>query len=129
MSIDERSPRRRVMAAIPDLLLATRVAETARVAGIELVVVPLAELAERAREHPPDLVVVDLAAAGDPAGTIAALRAEPGLATLPVVGFYPHVHDALRRAAMAAGATHVVPRSAFSTKLAEVLAGSFPQAP
>jgi CheY-like chemotaxis protein len=117
-----------VIAAVPDLLFATRITETARAAGIELVHVPLAELAARVAERRPDRVIVDLTAP-DAVATIGALRAQPALVDLPIVGFYPHVDDALRRAALAAGATHVLPRSAFSTKLAEVLAGSFPQAP
>ena len=118
--------RRVVVSAIPDLLLATRVADCARTAGIEIVPAALDEIATRCHERHPDLVLVDLAAAGDPAVAIAALRAEAGFADLALVGFYPHVHDQLRVAALAAGATHVLPRSAFTSKLAEVLAGTFP---
>jgi hypothetical protein len=114
-----------VIAVIPDLLFATRVAETARATGTELQIVPLAELAERVVGRPPDRVVVDLTAP-QAAATIAALRSRADLADLTIVGFYPHVDDVLRRAARDAGATHVLPRSAFTTKLAEVLAGSFP---
>jgi CheY-like chemotaxis protein len=118
--------RRVVMAVIPELLFATRVAEAARASGIEYRSAPLAALAERCRERRPDLVLVDLTAAGDPAAAIAGLRATPDLDDLPIVGFYPHVHDHLRVTALAAGATHVLPRSAFTAKLPEVLAGTFP---
>ena len=118
--------RRVVMAAIPELLFATRVAETARLAGVDFVSSSFGALVERCRERRPDLVLVDLAAPGDPMAAIAALRATPGLADLPVFGFYPHVHDHLRVAAIAAGATTVLPRSAFTSKLPEVLAGTFP---
>jgi CheY-like chemotaxis protein len=123
MSAHDVAPH--VYAVIPDLLFATRVTETARSAGIELVHVPLAELTTRVGERRPDRVIVDLTLP-DAAATIGSLRAQPGLANLPIVGFYPHVDDALRRSALAAGATHVLPRSAFTTKLAEVLAGAFP---
>lgn len=122
----DEARRREVLAAIPELLFATRVAEAARAAGVGYSSVPLAALGERCRERRPDLVLVDLTAPGDPAAAIAELRATPGLAEVPVIGFYPHVHDHLRVAALAAGATHVLPRSAFTAKLAEVLAGTFP---
>jgi len=125
MSARSAGPRPLVIAVIPDLLFATRVGETARGAGIELVQASLAELATRIAGRRPDRVVVDLTTP-DAAATIAALRATPGLADLPIVGFYPHVDDALRRSALAAGATHVLPRSAFTTRLAAVLAGAFP---
>jgi CheY-like chemotaxis protein len=117
-----------VIAVIPDLLFATRITETARAAGIELLHVSLADLAARVAERWPDRVVLDLTVP-EAAPAIAALRATPGLGDLSIVGFYPHVDDALRRAALAAGATHVLPRSAFTTKLAEVLTGAFPPAP
>jgi CheY-like chemotaxis protein len=125
MSGRERTSRPLVVAVIPDLLFATRVGETARAAGIELAVVPLAELTDRVTARRPDRVVLDLTTPGA-AAAIAALRAKPDLADLPIVGFYPHVDDALRRAALAAGATHVLPRSAFTTKLGDVLTGMFP---
>ena len=125
MSAHSPGTRPLVIAVVPDLLFATRISETARTAGIELEHVPLAELAARVAERGPDRVVMDLTVP-DPTATIAALRGQPGLAGLAIVGFYPHVDDALRRSALAAGATHVLPRSAFTTKLAEVLAGTFP---
>jgi NADH:ubiquinone oxidoreductase subunit 6 (subunit J) len=40
------------------------------------------------------------------------------------VGFYPHVDRALREAALAAGVDQVLPRSAFTVRLAALLAGA-----
>lgn len=125
MSAHSPGPRPLVIAVVPDLLFATRITETARTAGIELEHVPLAELAARVARRRPGRVIVDLTVP-DAAATIAALRSMPGFADLTITGFYPHVDDALRRAALAAGATHVLPRSAFATKLEEVLEGTFP---
>ncbi len=118
--------RREVLAAIPELLFATRVSEAARLAGVGFTNVALTRLAVEAAERRPDLVLVDLTAPGDPAAAIAALRAVPELASLRVIGFYPHVHDGLRVAALAAGATAALPRSAFTSRLGEVLAGTYP---
>jgi CheY-like chemotaxis protein len=126
--MSERTSRPLVIAVIPDLLFATRVGETARAAGIELAVVPLAELADRVTARRPDRVVLDLTTPVA-AAAIAALRATPDLADLPIVGFYPHVDDALRRAALAAGATQVLPRSVFTAKLVQVLTGAFASGP
>lgn len=130
MSASDRgdAPARVIVAAIPDLMLATRVAEAARAAGITLVTTTLPELVERCRTHAPERVLIDLAAPGDPIAALAALRAEPKLTAVPVVGCYPHVRDELRVAALAAGATFAIPRSAFTSQLAQVLAGTFPAA-
>jgi hypothetical protein len=39
------------------------------------------------------------------------------------VGFYPHVDQETRRAAEAAGVDDVLPRSTFTARLAELIAG------
>ena len=54
---------------------------------------------------------------------VRALKAEPDLAAVRVVGFYSHVDAALREAALAAGVDAALPRSAFTTRLPGLLAG------
>ena len=75
------------------------------------------------RRQLPDLIVLDLQAPGDPLTLARALKADPGTAGLEIVGFYSHVEQALREAALAAGVDHVLPRSAFTARLPALLAG------
>ena len=113
------STPRRVLAVIPDLFFATKVAATAKAGGIELELVAPARAAARVVEAAPALVILDLHAA-DAVQLLAALKvAAPAV---PVVGFYSHVETTLRDHALAAGADAALPRSQFVTKLAALLA-------
>jgi hypothetical protein len=99
----------RVLAIVPDLMLASRVTEGLRAAGHEVV-------AESALLGPPeaDAIVCDLDAA-DPAAVVAT--------GLPVLGFYSHVDVDTRRRAEAAGVEVVVPRSRMARELPQLLEG------
>lgn len=114
---------RRVVAVVPDLFLATRIAVTAARLGITLETPAPQEALVAIRRRPPDLVILDLRAPGDPLALARALKADPATRSVPVVGFYPHVEGALREAALAAGVDHVLPRSAFTARLPALLAG------
>ena len=117
---------RSVLAVVPDLFFATKIAAVAKAAGVELALVPLAQAASRCAELPPALVLLDLHAPGEPAALVRALKADPALRAIPVVGFYSHVDGELRREALAAGADEVLPRSAFVTRLPALLSGAPP---
>jgi hypothetical protein len=56
------------------------------------------------------------------AEALAALRAEPALAKVPVVGFFSHGHPERAREAREAGGTRTMPRSAFVQERAALLA-------
>jgi CheY-like chemotaxis protein len=114
---------RRVVVVVPDLFFATRIATTARVLGIETVACPAGEALEVCRRDPPGLVILDLHGAGDPMGLARALKADPATRAGRIVGFYPHVDQETRRAAEAAGVDDVLPRSTFTARLAELIAG------
>ena len=67
-------------------------------------------------------MIVDLDGARVPwRDALAALRAEPSLRELPVVGFLSHVRGDLAEAARAAGASRVLARSAFVAELPRLL--------
>lgn len=117
----------RVLAVVPDLFFAEKIAATARAAGVELIPAPVARAADAARAHGVELVLLDLHAAGDPLAVVRALAADPATSRVTVVGFHSHVDVALREAALAAGVHHVLPRSAFSAKLPEILRGEYPR--
>lgn len=96
----------RFLAAVPDLMLSSRVVESLTVAGHEVEVVSALPQSSAA-----DAVVCDLDAI-DPA-------AVPGLG-LPSLGFYSHVEVETRRAAEAAGVDLVVPRSRLVRELPQL---------
>jgi hypothetical protein len=95
---------------VPDLMDRSRVAATA--AAVVWVKTP-GELAAT----PADLVIVDLSRPG-------VLDAVAGL-TSPVVGFASHVDRELLAAAKAAGCRQVLARSAFFSRLPEIVGGDY----
>jgi len=113
----------RVVAAMDDLFFGARVQETARQLGVPFRLVRSAdEAAVLARTAAPALLIVDLnAAVGAPLDTIRALRDEPNLHGMTILGFCSHVQQELRAAAAAAGCDQVLARSAFTAKLPELL--------
>jgi CheY-like chemotaxis protein len=108
-----------ILALVEDLLFRSKIREVAKRTGAEIVFPRTpAEVSEAARARP-SLAVVDLHADKlDPLGSLAALRAEG----IPAIGFFAHVQTDLARAALEAGATEVMPRSAFAARLPEILA-------
>jgi len=115
---------RRVALIVPDLLFRTRIEATAVQAGVAVTVLDAGRAFAACVADPPDLVVIDLTGPGDPAALAEQLRTDPATARIPVVGFYPHVDQALRERALAAGIPRVLPRSAFVSRLAEILRGA-----
>jgi CheY-like chemotaxis protein len=114
-----------VVALVDDLMFVSRIREAARGHGLEVRTVRhIPELLEACRDHG-RLVVLDLDTPRLPAlEALSALRAEPGLSALPVVGFFSHVHAERGRLARAAGCTHAVPRSAFVEEMHALLAAA-----
>jgi CheY-like chemotaxis protein len=110
----------RVLAVVPDLFFAARIAATAEAVGAEVEIVEPARALERCRAWLPDRVILDLHAPGDPLDVARARAAEPATRAIPVIGFYAHVDTALRDAALAAG-VQAMPRSAFTARLAALL--------
>ena len=110
--------KRRILAVVPDLMFSARIVDAARRLEVGLEVVAAESVVEACRAEPrPDLVIVDLSAPGDPLGLVRKLKGSHEVAGIPVLGFYPHVDQGLRRAAEAAGVDKVVPRSAFVARL------------
>ena len=99
----------RVLALVPDLMLASRVQGSLRAAGheVEVRAEPGADAAGA------DLIVADLEAV-DP-------EAVAGLGP-PTLGFYSHVDVETRRRGQEAGFDLVVPRSRMSRELPELAA-------
>ena len=115
-----------VLAAVDDLLFSSKIRATAKAAGVELTFARSPqEILEQARTQKPSLVIFDLnSGKTDPVATIAALKADPALATIRTLAFASHVHTDLIASARKAGADQVLPRSAFAANLAELLVSS-----
>ena len=115
---------RRVLAVVPDLFFLTRIRATASALDVAVEAATLEGAHAACAAHPPDLVILDLHAAGDPVGLARTLKSDTITHAIPIVGFYSHVEGATRAAALAAGIDHVMPRSAFTAKLPALLRGS-----
>lgn len=114
-----------VIAAVADLFFASKIRTTAEGVGAEVSFVRNAEvLMSAVRKNKPDLVIVDLQATNiDPMDIAKRLRADEALREIPLLGFYSHILTELQDQAREAGYTHIMPRSAFSQKLAAILKG------
>ena len=112
---------RRVLVVVPDLFFLTRIEATAAQTGAVIERCNIEALLARCALEPPDLVVLDLHGPGDPIARARELKASAAT-HIPIVGFYSHVDGATRERAIAAGIDRVLPRSAFTSKLAELLA-------
>jgi len=109
---------------VDDLMFASRIREAARSAGVEIrgAREPAAAV-EAAVADRPALVILDLDRDRlRPFETIRALRSEPRLGGLPIVGFVSHVETDRVREAEQAGCSRVLARGAFVRALPELLA-------
>ena len=112
-----------VLALVDDLLFLSRIREAARAAGIEVRAVRGASDLLSAARQDGRLVLVDADSERLPwEAAVAALRAEPETAALPVIAFVSHVRADRAEAARAAGASRVLARSAFVNQLPELVA-------
>ncbi|MGB7923572.1 MAG: hypothetical protein WCF57_10040 [Pyrinomonadaceae bacterium] len=114
---------RRILAAVDDMFFASKIRATAEHLGIEIGFVRSAEAAlESARRERPALIIVDLhSRAVDPFALAESLKTDERLRDVSLLGFFSHVQTELQRRAEEAGYDRVLPRSAFTNRLAEIL--------
>jgi DNA-binding NarL/FixJ family response regulator len=113
----------RIVAVVSDLIFRSKVEATARAVGVEAVTCTRAADAMKAlAEQPASLLLVDMTLSGnEAAATIAAgATAEP---RPRIVAFCSHVEESQAEAAREAGADRVLARSAFASRLPELLRG------
>ena len=112
-----------ILAVLDDLMFSSKIKTAANQLGVPLVFArsSASALAEM-RKGAPSLVIFDLNnPRTDPLGTVAAMRADPALSAIPTVGYVSHVDTDTITAARQAGVTEVLPRSAFTIQLADIL--------
>lgn len=118
---------RRVYALVPDLFFMTKIGTTAANLGIVVEELRPNRAITACRNEPPELLLLDLDSPGDPVEVVRALKSGENTRSIRVVAFHSHVDRARGDAARAAGADHVMPRSAFAVKLPAILGGeAFP---
>ncbi len=116
---------RRIIAAVEDLVFASKILATAESLGVELQLARSAEsLISNARSRKPDLIIVDLQIQRfDPLQLGRQLKVGDDLGPVPLIGFFSHVLTGLKQQAVAAGFDTVLPRSVFARDVADILAG------
>jgi CheY-like chemotaxis protein len=116
---------RLVIAVVDDLFFASKIRGTAEQLGVAVKFARTADaLAEAARRDLPALIICDLHSQKvDPNELAKLLKADEQLRSIPLVGFFSHVQTELQREAEQAGFDQVLPRSAFTKHLSEILGG------
>jgi CheY-like chemotaxis protein len=115
-----------VIAIVDDLFFASKIRGTADQIGSRVKFSrSIPDAAAKAREEAPTLIIADLnASCCDVLELARALKSDDALLGIPLLGFFSHVQTELQQAAIAAGYDQVMPRSAFTKNLAQILAGS-----
>jgi CheY-like chemotaxis protein len=117
---------RTVVAVVDDLFFASKIRGTAEQLGVTVSFPRRADaLVEAALNDPPALIICDLHSARiDPIELATRLKADERLRPIPLLGFFSHVQTELQERAEEAGFDQVLPRSAFTKHLPEILAGT-----
>lgn len=112
-----------VIAAVDDMFFASKIRAVAEHLGVQVLFVRSADEAlAAARLDVPSLILADLHAQKcDPFTLAEQLKADETLRAVPLVGFFSHVQTELQQRAERAGYDRVMPRSAFTKHLPEIL--------
>ena len=115
-----------IIAVVDDLFFASKIRGTAEQVGARVVFVKsIPDAIEKNRDEASSLVIADLnARCCDPAELARTFKGDENLKAIPLLGFFSHVQTELQQAALAAGFDRVMPRSAFTSNLPNILAGS-----
>ena len=114
-----------IIAVVDDLFFASKIRGTAEQVGAQIhFVKSITDAQAKARDKAAALIIVDLnARCSDPVELARALKGDDNLNAIPLLGFFSHVQTELQSAALDAGYDRVLPRSAFTKNLAEILRG------
>ena len=117
----------KVIVVVDDMFFAAKINSAANIARRQIERVKSREhLEQEVSGYFPSLVIIDLNSNRlDPLQTIEFFKSRPELSSIPIVGFVSHVQTELIRLAQSAGCDYVLPRSAFSQLLPEIMAGNF----
>ena len=115
-----------IVAAVDDLLFASKIRATAEPLGIS---VSFARnrpaLKKLTDELHPDLIIINLEASSfDPLQVAKDLQENELTSPPDLLGFFSHVNTEVQQQAKHAGYTHVLPRSVFAARLSDILTGA-----
>jgi PleD family two-component response regulator len=112
-----------VIAAVDDMFFASKIKAAAEHHAVEVRFLRSRDaLIAAARTDPPSLIIVDLHSERcEPFSLAEQLKADEALRSIPLLGFFSHVQTALQRRAEESGFDRVMPRSAFTKNLSEIL--------
>jgi len=114
----------RVAILVDDMFFTAKINGAAAECGRSIERIKSREQLEALIANPPALVIVDLNSDRiDPLEAIRFFKSRSELSSAPVVSFVSHVQTDLIRAAQAAGCDLVLPRSAFTQMLVEIVSG------
>lgn len=117
---------RTVVAAVDDLFFASKIRGAAELVGVRVIFVKsIDDAIANVRDEAPALIIADLHASRcDPIKLATQLKSDENIFLIPLLGFFSHVQTELQEAAKIAGFDRVMPRSAFTKHLPEILAGN-----
>lgn len=117
---------RSVLAIVDDLFFASKIRGTAEELGVRpRFARSVKVMLEAVRRDRPALIICDLHSEKvDPMELARQLKADEQLQSIPLLGFFSHVQIELQQQAKQAGYDQVIPRSAFSKDLGEILSGA-----
>jgi CheY-like chemotaxis protein len=117
---------RAVIAVVDDLFFASKIRGTAEQLSVAVSFARSAHVVlESARRDQPALIICDLhSQKTDPIELAKLLKGDEQTRTIPLLGFFSHVQVELQQQAEQAGFNQVLPRSAFSKNLAQILLGN-----
>lgn len=111
-----------VLAVVSDLFFSAKISGAAKLTGVTLEYVTAQQPLLQKACAQQSLIVFDLNFdAVQPLELIRKLKSDPATSGIPLVGYLSHVQTDLARAAVEAGCDEVMPRSAFSMNLNQIL--------
>jgi DNA-binding NarL/FixJ family response regulator len=120
-----RTETDRVAILVDDMFFTAKINAAAAESGRRIERVKSLEHLGGLAATPPALVIIDLNSDRlDPLQAIGLLKSSEELRSVPIVSFVSHVQTDLIRAAQAAGCDYVLPRSAFTQMLPNIVAGN-----
>ena len=113
---------KKVLAVLEDLFFTVKINEAAKRAGLTIAFVKSEHDVLEQAKHQPALIILDINFQGiDPLNLIRKLKAGEQTKRINLIGYLSHVQGELKQQAQEAGCDMVMPRSAFSQNLPQIL--------
>jgi CheY-like chemotaxis protein len=113
---------KKVLAVLEDLFFTVKINEAAKRAGLPITFVKSEHDVLEQAKNQPALIILDINFQGiDPLNLIRKLKADEQTKRINLIGYLSHVQGELKLQAQEAGCDMVLPRSAFSQNLPQIL--------